>query len=94
MGFSVAHNIEQAPPRDTGTIAYMAPEHFDPDRRISQLTDIFALGSALYRLLSGQFPFSRASRRRYRAIIRTDLRMRRSTHPRRARRSGSRCCST
>lgn len=59
MDFSVAHSIEQAPPRDTGTIAYMAPEHFDPDRRISQLTDIFALGSTLYRLLSGQYPFSR-----------------------------------
>lgn len=59
MDFSVAHSIEQPPPRDTGTIAYMAPEHFDPARRISQLTDIFALGSTLYRLLSGQYPFSR-----------------------------------
>ena len=59
MDFSVAHSIEQSPPRDTGTIAYMAPEHFDPARRISQLTDIFALGSTLYRLLSGQYPFSR-----------------------------------
>ena len=59
MDFSVAHSIEQPPSRDTGTIAYMAPEHFDPARRISQLTDIFALGSTLYRLLSGQYPFSR-----------------------------------
>lgn len=58
MDFSVAHKIEEPPPRDTGTIAYMAPEHFDPQRRISQLTDIFALGSTLYRLLSGQYPFS------------------------------------
>lgn len=59
MDFSVAHSIEQAPSRDTGTIAYMAPEHFDPARRISRLTDIFALGATLYRLLSGQYPFSR-----------------------------------
>lgn len=59
MDFSVAHKIEQPPPRDTGTIAYMAPEHFDPGRRISELTDIFALGSTLYRLLSGKYPFSR-----------------------------------
>ena len=41
MDFSVAHKIEEPPLRDTGTIAYMAPEHFDPARRISHLTDIF-----------------------------------------------------
>jgi len=57
MDFSVAHKIEEAPSRDTGTIAYMAPEHFDRDRRISMLTDIFALGSSMYRMLSGKYPF-------------------------------------
>jgi serine/threonine protein kinase len=59
MDFSVAHKIEEPPLRDTGTIAYMAPEHFDPARRISHLTDIFALGSTLYRFLSGKYPFGR-----------------------------------
>jgi len=58
MDFSVAHNIEDPPLRDTGTIAYMAPEHFDPKRRISLLTDIFALGATLYRILTGKYPFT------------------------------------
>lgn len=59
MDFSVAHKIEQKPARDTGTIAYMAPEHFDRKRRISMLTDIFAMGSTMYRILSGKYPFDR-----------------------------------
>ena len=58
MDFSIAHNIEEPPARDTGTIAYMAPEHFDPDRKISFLTDIFAMGSTMYRILSGKYPFT------------------------------------
>ncbi len=58
MDFSVAHNIEDPPVRDTGTIAYMAPEHFDQARKISLLTDIFALGSTMYRILSGKYPFT------------------------------------
>lgn len=58
MDFSIAHNIEEQPACDTGTIAYMAPEHFDHSRRISFLTDIFALGSTMYRMLTGTYPFN------------------------------------
>lgn len=57
MDFGVSHKIEEEPSRDTGTIAYMAPEHFDRERRITALTDIFALGSSLYRMLTGEYPF-------------------------------------
>jgi len=59
MDFSVAHNIEETPIPDIGTIAYMAPEHFDKRRRITQLTDIFALGSTMYRMLAKRYPFTR-----------------------------------
>ena len=61
MDFSVAHNIEDIPAREagTGTIAYMAPEHFDPSRKITFLTDIFALGVSLYRILTLKYPFTR-----------------------------------
>ena len=59
MDFSIAHSIESPTPADNGSIAYMAPEHFDPNRRITPLTDIFALGATMYRMLVKQYPFSR-----------------------------------
>jgi serine/threonine-protein kinase len=59
MDFSIAHNIEDEPVKDHGTIAYMAPEHFDPKRNITFLTDIFALGSTMYRMLVRKYPFTK-----------------------------------
>ena len=58
MDFSISHKIEEPPVRDNGTIAYMAPEHFDSERSISLRTDIFALGSTMYRILTGKYPFN------------------------------------
>lgn len=59
MDFSIACNIEDEPIRDNGTFAYMAPEHFDTARRITLLTDIFALGSTMYRMLTKKYPFTK-----------------------------------
>jgi eukaryotic-like serine/threonine-protein kinase len=57
--FSISQKIEESTIKDTGTIAYMAPEHFDPKRNITLLTDIFALGSTMYRMLAKKYPFTR-----------------------------------
>lgn len=57
--FSISQKIEEPSVKDTGTIAYMAPEHFDPNRRITQLTDIFAMGSTMYRMLVKKYPFTK-----------------------------------
>ena len=59
MDFSIAHHIEdQNAIRTAGTLAYMSPEHFDDSRDITIRTDIFALGSTMYRMLSGQRAFA------------------------------------
>lgn len=57
--FSISQKIEEQPTRNTGTIAYMAPEHFDARRKITTLTDLFALGSTMYRMLTKKYPFSK-----------------------------------
>lgn len=57
--FSIAQKIEEQPTANAGTIAYMAPEHFDENRRITTLTDIFSLGSTMYRMLTKKYPFTK-----------------------------------
>lgn len=56
--FSISHYLESKElTKNTGTLAYMAPEHFLEAREITVLTDIFALGSTMYKMLSGKIPF-------------------------------------
>jgi eukaryotic-like serine/threonine-protein kinase len=59
MDFSISHSIEQSPARLSGSLGYMAPEHFDSTRSINFRTDLFALGSSLYKLISGRYPFEK-----------------------------------
>ena len=56
--FSISHYLETKElVKSTGTLAYMAPEHFIEAREITVLTDIFALGSTMYKMLCGKIPF-------------------------------------
>jgi eukaryotic-like serine/threonine-protein kinase len=56
--FSISHYLETKElVKNAGTLAYMAPEHFDEKRDITVLTDIFALGCTMYKMLSGKRPF-------------------------------------
>lgn len=56
--FSISHYLETKElVKNAGTLAYMAPEHFLEARDITVLTDIFALGSTMYKMLAGKIPF-------------------------------------
>ncbi len=56
--FSISHYLETKElTKSVGTLPYMAPEHFDENRELTVLTDIFALGCTMYRMLSGKNPF-------------------------------------
>lgn len=57
--FSISQKIEEAPVQNVGSIGYMAPEHFDGKRKITTLTDLFALGSTTYKMLTKKYPFSK-----------------------------------
>ena len=56
--FSISHYLETREfIKASGTPAYMAPEHFLEGRDITALTDVFALGSTMYKMLAGRVPF-------------------------------------
>ncbi len=57
--FSISQKIEEQPIQNSGSIGYMAPEHFDENRKITTLTDLFALGSTMYKMLTKKYPFSK-----------------------------------
>ena len=57
--FSISHYLESTDIiKQSGTLAYMAPEHFLEARNITPLTDIFALGCTMYKMLAGKRPFT------------------------------------
>lgn len=55
--FSISDTTYNELSRHMGTLPYMTPEHFLVDQRLTRLTDIFALGSVMYHLLTGKCPF-------------------------------------
>lgn len=63
LDFGLARKIEvnDADPTETGqvlgTLPYMSPEQAAGDRATGTLTDVYALGVILYKLLAGQFPY-------------------------------------
>ena len=59
--FSIAEYEGQTTEKQVGTLPYSAPEHFIADRKISYQTDLFALGSVMYQLLTGVCPFQGSS---------------------------------
>jgi serine/threonine protein kinase len=44
--------------KQIGTLPYSSPEHFLADKQITPQTDIFALGSVMYQMLTGYCPFT------------------------------------
>jgi serine/threonine protein kinase len=55
--FSISDYMGSDAEKQIGTLPYSSPEHFLPDKKITQQTDIFALGSVMYQMLTGHSPF-------------------------------------
>ena len=59
--FSLSEYEDNATDRQVGTLPYSSPEHFIAGRNITFQTDLFALGSVMYQLLTGVCPFQGSS---------------------------------
>ncbi len=55
--FSISDYLDNPSEKQIGTLPYSSPEHFLPDKQITPQTDIFALGSVMYQMLTGSYPF-------------------------------------
>lgn len=56
--FGIADTSDKKSSKNMGSLSYMSPEHFQPESSLSYKSDIFALGSVLYELLTGRPAFA------------------------------------
>ena len=59
--FGISDYVDHLSKKQIGTLPYSSPEHFIVDKTLTYQTDIFALGSVMYELLTGVCPFHGAS---------------------------------
>lgn len=57
MDFGIADQVDHKAAKGAGTLLYMSPEHFQANAKITPMTDIFALGSVMYQMLTCYAPF-------------------------------------
>ncbi|MCW8963509.1 MAG: serine/threonine-protein kinase [Gammaproteobacteria bacterium] len=57
MDFGIADQLDVKAAKGVGTLFYMSPEHFDDSKELTFQTDIFALGSVMYQLITGKPAF-------------------------------------
>jgi len=55
--FSISDYEDNPSEKQIGTLPYSSPEHFVADKKLTCQTDLFALGSMMYQLLTGLCPF-------------------------------------
>jgi len=57
MDFGISDQVDRKAAKGAGTLLYMAPEHFIEGKQLTPKTDIFALGSVMYQMITGKPPF-------------------------------------
>jgi len=57
MDFGIADQLNVKAAKGVGTLFYMSPEHFDDSQKLTSQTDIFALGSVMYQLITNKPAF-------------------------------------